>query len=439
MPRQLTISPAPYKSSYLAIPPSPFSPLLPISPPASPPTKQQSYSNSGHIERRKAQIKSTTELLPPPANPLHWLWQCHKCNRVYQLGVTRRCLDDGHFFCAGTTVVKKGRGKNGRVVRRHAACASEFDYQGWKQWGVWRRSVGEQIEAAEALLKAEEAFESVLGPASSSPAVTTEAKWIGGTWAQKAAHARSASSSSKAGRDYWEKSQAALKKDCWERCDYPSECRWGKQYGVRTPTVPVSFSPKTSPKSEDKHHLEKKATEPKTTFEDILLELAQSAMGTTSASVDITELPIVKEEPEEEAQSVKGPDYLEPLSPTRSQQQKSVTEGETTVVSMDDLLDSVKRRKRRSSGQLPSPLGANPASPTGTEMTVEYIEGLDPLQRSSSANAVPTLSTNVPETGPKTTLSKAADDMQVDIKKGRMPSLQERAEDFVRGLVIKKR
>ncbi|GIZ48318.1 hypothetical protein CKM354_001138500 [Cercospora kikuchii] len=419
MPRQLTISPAPYKSSHLAIPPSPFSPRLPISPPASPPTKQ-AVKNLVHVERRKAHIKSTTELLPPPSDPLHWLWQCHKCSRVYQLGVTRRCLDDGHFFCAGTTVVKKGRGKNGRVVRKHAACASEFDYQGWKQWGVWRRSVGEQIEAAEALLKAEEAFESVFGPTNASPLIPSEAKWINGTWMQKAAHARTLSGGSKA--------------DCWERCDYPSECRWGKQYGVKTPTV-VSVSPKTT--SQPEVAVNTKKTEPKTSFEDILIELAQSAMGTTSTSVDITDLPIVKEKPEEEARSAKEPEYLEPLSPTRTQRQKSVTDGETTIVSMDDLLDSVKRRKRRSSGQLPSPLGANPPSPTGSEMTVEYIEGLDPLQRSSSANSVPTVS--IVEREVEMQSSKAVDDMQVDIKKGKVPSLQERAEGFVRGLVIKKR
>jgi len=32
------------------------------------------------------------------------------------------------------------------------------------------------------------------------------------------------------------------KKDCWNTCDYPSECRWGKQYGVHTPVV-VSAPP----------------------------------------------------------------------------------------------------------------------------------------------------------------------------------------------------
>lgn len=27
-------------------------------------------------------------------------------------------------------------------------------------------------------------------------------------------------------------------KDCWNTCDYPSECRWGKKYGVQTPVEP---------------------------------------------------------------------------------------------------------------------------------------------------------------------------------------------------------
>ena len=37
---------------------------------------------------------------PPPSNPYPWLWKCHLCNSIYRLGVTRRCLEDGHFFCA---------------------------------------------------------------------------------------------------------------------------------------------------------------------------------------------------------------------------------------------------------------------------------------------------------------------------------------------------
>lgn len=33
-----------------------------------------------------------------------------------------------------------------------------------------------------------------------------------------------------------------LHKDCWNECSYPSECRWGKQYGVATPTLPTSVA-----------------------------------------------------------------------------------------------------------------------------------------------------------------------------------------------------
>ncbi|KAI5363859.1 hypothetical protein Slin15195_G095160 [Septoria linicola] len=421
MPRQLTISPAPFKSSYLSIPPSPFSPQLPISSPASAPIHQA--SSIDQAERRKAQLKSTAQLLPPPADPLNWLWQCHKCNRVYQLGVTRRCLDDGHLFCAGTTTVKKGRGKNGRVVRRHAACASEFDYQGWKGWGVWRRSVAEQVEAAEALLRAEEAFESVFRQEEETavPVVPSEAKWLNGAWAKKAVHSRSPSANLRAGREYWEKTQSPLekkekKKNCWDACDYPSECRWGKQFGVKTPTV-VTASIAATPAASNsvmEDDEETKADQPKTSFEDILLELSQSALGTSassdSSSADITDLPLSVEEEAAE------PAYLEPLSPTRSQRQKSVTEGETPKVSMDDLLESVKRRKRRSSGQIPSPLGANPPSPT----TSSYADGAE-LERSASASA---------------TLQRASDDLELEVKK---QTLQEKAGVFVKGLVIKKR
>jgi hypothetical protein len=37
-----------------------------------------------------------------------------------------------------------------------------------------------------------------------------------------------------------ERLQEKQKKDCWNKCDYPSECRWGRQYGVHTP-VTVDF------------------------------------------------------------------------------------------------------------------------------------------------------------------------------------------------------
>lgn len=67
--------------------------------------------------------------------PLPWLWSCHHCHTRYPLGTTRRCLHDGHYFCGGTTV----SALTGRPIRRHRACASEFDYAGWLDMSKWRR------------------------------------------------------------------------------------------------------------------------------------------------------------------------------------------------------------------------------------------------------------------------------------------------------------
>ena len=103
---------------------------------------------------------------PPPPTPLPWLWQCHVCAATYALGATRRCLDDGHVFCAGaSTVRRRGRGASSPPVRStHQPCASAFDYDGWRRCGEWRRG----------------------GVGGCAPA--------GG---------------------------------CWGACDFPSECRWG--------------------------------------------------------------------------------------------------------------------------------------------------------------------------------------------------------------------
>lgn len=314
MPRPLNITPAPFKSSYLAIPPSPFSPRLPITPPSTPPKDVRANIKA-------SQLSATVQLLPPPQQPLPWLWQCHRCSRVYQLGVTRRCLDDGHEFCAGTTVVRRSKRNGHKKVLRHTACASEFDYQGWKAWGTWRRQVAEQVEAAQALMEAEQTFERSID----------EKVWAG-QW-QNAVRAK----------NYWERTTKLTQKDCWNTCDYPSECRWGKQYGVATPNSAVVV-PSTSAEAKAVNNKQNS----KTSFDDILL------------SLDI-------ENPD-------SPDYLEPLtasSTTRpasdpASEGKSVTEGETKMTSRDDLIQSAKRRKRRSSGPaplVPSPLSSNPPSP----------------------------------------------------------------------------
>lgn len=81
------------------------------------------------------QMKKTT-IPPPPDSPLPWIWQCHLCRNRYPLGVTRRCLYDGHYYCSGETNVK-----NLKKKKKGQACSSEFDYEGWDEYGEWKRGV----------------------------------------------------------------------------------------------------------------------------------------------------------------------------------------------------------------------------------------------------------------------------------------------------------
>ncbi|PSN64360.1 hypothetical protein BS50DRAFT_459653, partial [Corynespora cassiicola Philippines] len=208
--KQLRIHPEPFKPSYLGIPPSPFSPRAPVTPQAIPQRRIGTYP-----------VPDTSE--PLPSCPLQWVWQCHQCHRTYALGVTRRCLEDGHNFCAGTTTVKSWRRPTRpRKIKRHRACASEFDYQGWKTWGVWRRS----------------------------------------------------------GR------RDSIYDDeyCWNTCDYPSECRWGKRFGVHTP-VAAGF-----PTSERTTLVEPSSPAP-TTFEGILKpEICKESTSTAGKKTEKKDL-----------------------------------------------------------------------------------------------------------------------------------------------------
>ncbi|GAB7352222.1 hypothetical protein MBLNU459_g2696t1 [Dothideomycetes sp. NU459] len=223
MPRPSIITPTPFRSSRLSSPPSPFSPRLPVNPPSSPPKPVRSP------------IK-VSGASPPPKIPLHWLWQCHVCHRQYRLGVTRRCLEDGHYLCVGTTTTH--RGSNGsRKVKRHRACSSEFDYQGWKNWGKWRRSilVSPTSDASDTATDNDDDDDaaahthSVVSPlygthdpeADVSRTPPPESAWFRGI-----------------GRPSPEKSRVLPpEKDCWHRCDYPSECRWGDRFGVQSPAA----------------------------------------------------------------------------------------------------------------------------------------------------------------------------------------------------------
>ncbi|KAL1597110.1 hypothetical protein SLS60_008692 [Paraconiothyrium brasiliense] len=180
----LEIHPTPFKPSHLSIPPSPFSPRTPLPLSTLPQT---------HYSRP---LPAPDSRYVPPS-PLKWLWQCHQCRRTYSLGVTRRCLEDGHAFCAGTTSVKTWRRPLRAVRKKHRACASEFDYAGWKTWGRWKRS-GRKDSIYD-----EDSSSSSDEDMSSDESTTTKS--------------------------------SVQQKDCWNTCDYPSECRWGRRFGVHTP------------------------------------------------------------------------------------------------------------------------------------------------------------------------------------------------------------
>src|SRR5947209_835522 len=76
---------------------------------------------------------SPVELTPPPSQPLAWVWQCHLCRTRYPLGVTPRCLLDGHFYCSGE--IDRPNPKR----KKKQGCSSEFDYIGWKAMEQWKR------------------------------------------------------------------------------------------------------------------------------------------------------------------------------------------------------------------------------------------------------------------------------------------------------------
>ncbi|KAF2233781.1 hypothetical protein EV356DRAFT_196874 [Viridothelium virens] len=191
----LKITPTPFQPSRLGIPPSPFSPLSPLTPPPRP-------SQKSHLDFTKPRTHEHT--FPPPGKPLQWLWKCHICNHVYPLGATRRCLEDGHRFCSGTTVTRSRRTNGKSKFKRHKPCTSEFDYQGWKRWSAWRREqTGYTITRS-------------------------------GTSTPDSAIAMSPSRSSRS------------HKDCWNRCDYPSECRWGTESTTASQSSTPVISPQRS-------------------------------------------------------------------------------------------------------------------------------------------------------------------------------------------------
>ncbi|KAF2101602.1 hypothetical protein NA57DRAFT_53557 [Rhizodiscina lignyota] len=272
----LAISAIPFRSSNLAIPVSPFSPQLPITPPPVPISLKAANISASVSWSSRTNIAPTVS---PPKSPLNWVWQCHVCHIRYPLGVTRRCLEDGHHFCAGTTVVKTKRGRNGertRVVRRHKACSSEFDYQGWKAWGDWRRNEEEVRKFVRDMIAKEE----------EEDGNSANTLGLGMQWRVER----------RLSDEQQQTAAGAQKKDCWHRCDYPSECRWGAQFRQqKTPTAPATpalkpttsspseFSEPVTPLSPPQEEPIMETAMPATTFDTILENIDLSPTQNKSA------------------------------------------------------------------------------------------------------------------------------------------------------------
>lgn len=226
-PRLQTNPPVPSPLSHPVSPFSPLSPLLPTS---------RNLFNQPHAP---APISSPpkSDITPTPNSPLPWLWTCHSCHTSYPLGATRRCLDDGHTFCAGVSSVKR-RGRNGvrkERRRRSRACGSEFDYTGWKAWSRWRKardSSGNGASGEPTSLNRE-------------MEVDTAMHRDDQVLPQHCHHEESEEHSSSQTRSVDKETEERKKKDCWEACTYPSHCRWGKAVGIHTPspsTATFSFN-----------------------------------------------------------------------------------------------------------------------------------------------------------------------------------------------------
>ncbi|KUJ08942.1 uncharacterized protein LY89DRAFT_788376 [Mollisia scopiformis] len=207
---------------------SPTSPASPLSPPSS----TSPRSPKGPLTAPPRLHLRTIIPSPPlpveylktaPSAPYPWIWRCHLCGSIYRLGATRRCLEDGHYFCSlpspppspavptsedffsvlhssepssktGKEIIadlaaNKKRSKS-RRRKGTRGCRSEFDYAGWSKYNIWRREV--------AVLKREQ---------------------------KKKFLTRSLAEGLREGIATREKAERSWKgRDCWKDCDFPSEC-----------------------------------------------------------------------------------------------------------------------------------------------------------------------------------------------------------------------
>jgi hypothetical protein len=107
----------------------PISPLSPFDP------AKLFFNLSAPLKPEAVAPTKNNVLPPPPSDPLAWVWRCHLCRSRWPLGVTRRCLVDGHFYCSGEALQP-----NPKKKKKLQSCSSEFDYVCWKEWVEWKRN-----------------------------------------------------------------------------------------------------------------------------------------------------------------------------------------------------------------------------------------------------------------------------------------------------------
>ncbi|KAI6713815.1 hypothetical protein JHW43_003666 [Diplocarpon mali] len=239
---------------------SPQSPLQDTSQPSTPTTSflsPQSHSSFSLTRSRpltpplRLHLRTLIPSPPLPAEylatapplPYPWIWRCHLCHSVYRLGVTRRCLEDGHLFCSlpspppspvtcyppscpsSQSALEPGLAtgkdekeeiegnettKQVRVQRRRArraasrGCRAEFDYGGWSKYNIWRREVR--------LLKRE-----------STPVTRSKTKTIRGIYRRDVCRKGGFWTWGRDGADRGD-GRGYIARDCWRDCDFPSEC-----------------------------------------------------------------------------------------------------------------------------------------------------------------------------------------------------------------------
>lgn len=269
------------------------------------------------------------------------------CQSVYSLGVTRRCLEDGHIFCSrpkqatsdspsvtsesrspspGELARKSKEERRKRKRRPRQECRSEFDYAGWKKYYAWRR----EIQA----IQAEKHGSSLINKDQTTP-------------------------------------------NCWMECTFPSECHNTRLDRLRAMRNAVELSSNQPYFSSQECEIQREAAEVEAQILDMLefvtpvetlslpscsqegdLEVEQSCSDGETNSVDVSvaklEAPGVEDE--------MGPKEVEFVQKKRKKSLQKIRQ--LTELSLGTVTEAME-------------LDANPPSPLKVQFAPEDLEDVD--------------------------------------------------------------